>query len=111
KTINALAILKLTALARLDLDDPVNQHLVGWRLPDNVFTENRAVTLRMLLSHSGGTTVTDFDGYLPGRPLPTLAQVLDGEHPASNDPVRVAWPPGHAFRYSGGGITVLHQLI
>jgi CubicO group peptidase (beta-lactamase class C family) len=111
KTINALAILRLAALSRLDLDDPVNKHLVTWKLPDNVFTETRAVTLRMLLSHSGGTTVTVFEGYMPGRPLPGLVQILDGRPPATNDPVRVAWPPGHAFRYSGGGITVLQQLV
>jgi CubicO group peptidase (beta-lactamase class C family) len=111
KTINALAILRLSALSRLDLDNPVNQHLVGWKLPDNVFTEKRTVTVRMLLSHCGGTTVTVFDGYLPRRPPPTLMQILDGEHPATNDPVRVAWPPGLAFRYSGGGITILQQLI
>jgi len=111
KTINALAILKLVALSRLDLDAPVNDHLVAWKLPDNVFTEKRAVTVRMLLSHTGGTTVTDFAGYAPGRPLPMIAQTLDGVPPANNDPVRVAWPPGFAFRYSGGGITVLQQML
>ena len=52
--VNALAILKLVSLSRLDLDAPVNDHLVGWKLPDNVFTEKRAVTVRMLLSHTGG---------------------------------------------------------
>jgi CubicO group peptidase (beta-lactamase class C family) len=111
KTINALAILKLVSASRLDLDAPVNDHLVSWKLPDNVFTERRAVTVRMLLSHTGGTTVTVFDGYAPGRPLPTLRQILDGAPPANNDPVRVAWPPEMAFRYSGGGITVLQQLV
>ena len=25
--------------------------------------------------------------------------------------VRVAWPPGLAFRYSGGGVTVLQQML
>jgi CubicO group peptidase (beta-lactamase class C family) len=111
KTINALAILRLAAVGRLHLDDPVNKHLATWKLPDNVFTEKQAVTVRMLLSHSGGTTVTVFDGYLPGRSLPTVAKILDGVAPAGNDPVRVAWPPGQAFRYSGGGITVLQQLV
>src|SRR5581483_11192669 len=93
KTVNALAILKLVSLSRLDLDAPVNDHLVRWKLPDNVFTEKRAVTVRMLLSHTGGTTVTVFDGYAPDRRLPTITQILDGTPPANNDPVRVAWPP------------------
>src|SRR5581483_3105448 len=111
KTINALAILRLVAEGSLDLDAPVNDHLVGWKLPDNVFTEKRGVTVRLLLSHTGGTTVTDFDGYPVDRPVPTITQILDGAPPANNDPVRVAWPPGHAFRYSGGGVTVLQQLL
>jgi CubicO group peptidase (beta-lactamase class C family) len=111
KTINALAILKLVAQSRFGLDDPVNEHLTSWKLPDNAFTQRTPVTVRMLLSHSGGTTVTDFAGYLPGRPLPTVAQILDGDSPANSDPVRVAWPPGRAFHYSGGGVTILQQLV
>jgi CubicO group peptidase (beta-lactamase class C family) len=111
KTINALAVLKLVALGRMGLDDPVNQHLRSWTLPGNALTEKTAVTIRMLLSHTGGTTVPGFAGYLPNVPLPTLEQVLDGRSPANSDPVRVAWPPGEGFRYSGGGTTILQQLV
>lgn len=111
KTINALAILKLIAQGRMGLDDPVNQHLVSWTLPGNALTEKTAVTIRMLLSHTGGTTVPGFAGYLPNVQLPTLEQVLDGRKPANSDSIRVAWPPGQDFRYSGGGTTILQQLI
>jgi CubicO group peptidase (beta-lactamase class C family) len=111
KTINALAILKLVAHGRMGLNDPVYRHLVSWTLPSNALTEKTAVTIRMLLSHTGGTTVPGFAGYLPNTQLPTLEQVLDGNGTANSDPIRVAWPPGQDFRYSGGGTTILQQLI
>jgi CubicO group peptidase (beta-lactamase class C family) len=98
------------ALGRIALNDPVNKHLVSWKLPDNALTKKTAVTVRMLLSHTGGTTVSGFAGYLPGAPVPTLEQVLDGKSPSNSAPVRVAWPPGQDFHYSGGGITILQQL-
>jgi CubicO group peptidase (beta-lactamase class C family) len=102
--------MKLMALGRIELNDPVNKHLVSWKLPDNALTEKTAVTVRMLLSHTGGTTVSGFAGYLPGAPVPTLEQVLDGKSPSNSAPVRVAWPPGQDFHYSGGGATILQQL-
>ena len=111
KTINAMAILKLVARGRIALNDPVNQHLASWKLPSNALTEKTAVTIRMLLSHTGGTTVSGFAGYPPSAPLPSLEQVLDGKSPANSDPIRVAWPPGQDFRYSGGGTTILQQLV
>jgi CubicO group peptidase (beta-lactamase class C family) len=95
----------------MGLDDPVNQYLVSWTLPTNALTEKAAVAIRMLLSHTGGTMAAGFAGYLPDVPLPTLEQVLDGRSPANSDPIRVAWPPGQAFRYSGGGTTILQQLV
>jgi len=88
KTINALAIVKLLALGRVGLDDPVNNHLISWKLPDNALTEKTVVTIRMLLSHTGGTTVPGFAGYLPDTPVPTLEKVLDGKSPANSDPIR-----------------------
>src|SRR5262249_1057989 len=100
KTINAMAILKLVAGGRIALNDPVNQHLASWKLPSNALTEKTAVTIRMLLSHTGGTTVSGFAGYPPSAPLPSLEQVLDGKSPANSDPIRVAWPPAPNLRHS-----------
>ncbi len=111
KTANALAVLKLVEAGRLRLDDPVNTHLKTWKLPDNALTAKTPVTVRMLLSHTGGTTVPGFAGYIRGTPLPTLQQVLDGERPANSAAVRVEWMPGEAFRYSGGGTTILQQMV
>jgi CubicO group peptidase (beta-lactamase class C family) len=41
----------------------------------------------------------------------TLAQILDGVRPANTRSVRVDKVPGKGFRYSGGGVTVMQQLV
>src|ERR1700736_4585372 len=38
KTFNALAVLKLVEASEFRLDDPVNQRLQSWKLPDNALT-------------------------------------------------------------------------
>ncbi|HPH65114.1 MAG TPA: serine hydrolase domain-containing protein [Kofleriaceae bacterium] len=103
KSVNALAHLKF---GQIPLDAPINDSLASWKLPDNDFTRAKPVTLRMLLSHTGGVTVHGFRGYAPGEALPTIAQILNGAAPANNAPVRVDIEPGSKFRYAGGGTTI-----
>ncbi len=111
KTVNALAILKLVEAGEFKLDNPVNERLKSWKLPENALTAATPVTIRMLLNHTAGTTVHGFKGYRPGAPLPTLIEILNGAPPANSAPVRVDWPPGKTFHYSGGGTTVLQQMV
>jgi len=111
KPVAAMAALALVQDRRLDLDTPVNTRLTSWKLPDAVYTRDRPVTLRHLLSHTAGTSVHGFAGYAGGAPVPTLTQVLDGQAPANSAPVRVEAPVGERYRYSGGGYTVMQQLL
>jgi CubicO group peptidase (beta-lactamase class C family) len=108
KVVAGLTVLRLCEQGRLDLDRPVNQMLRSWTLPGESAAR---VTPRLLLSHRAGTTVGGFVGYAPGARLPNLREILDGLPPANSEAVRVAWPPGAAFRYSGGGTMVLQQLV
>jgi CubicO group peptidase (beta-lactamase class C family) len=57
------------------------------------------------------TLFQGFPGYLPGTPLPSLHEILDGQRPTNTPAVKVVWPPGESFRYSGGGTMVLQQLV
>ncbi len=111
KPVVALAAMRLVEEQRLDLDRNVNDYLTSWKLPENEFTKTTPVTLRHLLSHTGGLTVHGFPGYAQGEAVPTLTQVLDGQKPANSAPVRVAITPGTKFEYSGGGYTILQQLL
>lgn len=52
KTFTATAAMRLVELGRLDLDEPVRSYLPGLRLADEAVAA--AVTVRHLLSHTGG---------------------------------------------------------
>lgn len=111
KPVAAIGALKLVELGRLQLDEEVNARLTAWRIPASPLTLGRPVTLRLLLSHSAGMTVHGFDGYDRTAAVPTLVQVLSGVAPANSRPVLVDQKPGYGFRYSGGGYSVVQQLI
>jgi len=111
KPVTAFAALRMVADGRLDLTSDVNDQCVTWKVGDNAFTAEQPVTLGHLLSHTAGMTVHGFPGYAAGEEVPTLVQVLDGTGPAHTDPVRVDQVPGQGWRYSGGGYTVVQQLM
>lgn len=111
KPVAAMAALALVQAGRLDLDADVNSYLKSWKVPANPYTDTTKVTLRQLLSHSAGTTVHGFAGYEAGTPVPTLIEVLNGAPPANNPPIVVDQKPGTRFRYSGGGYTIVQQLL
>ena len=114
KPVAALTAMTLVEEGVLTLDDPVNEYMVSWRVPDNEFTGDSAVTLRGILTHSAGLTVWGFPGYRKDEPfgdqaLASNVQVLDGL--GNTDPVRVYKVPGTSWQYSGGGYTVMEQLL
>ncbi len=111
KPVAALAALRLVQEGKLDLDEDVNLEMTSWKVPENEFTAAQPVTLRRLLSHGAGLTVHGFMGYASNRPVPTLLQVLDGQSPANSAAIRVDTLPGSRWRYSGGGYTVMQQLV
>src|SRR5262249_9653163 len=96
---------------KLSLDENVNLKLRSWKVPENEFTKEQKVTLRRILTHTAGTTVHGLIGYEQGQPIPTLVEILNGEKPANNAPIRVDFVPGSKQRYSGGGFMILQQLM
>jgi len=111
KPVAATAALSLVQEGRLDLDEDINQKLKSWAVLENDFTSEKKVTLRRILSHTAGLTVHGFPGYARDRDIPTLVQILDGEKPANTAPIQVDITPGSLWRYSGGGYTVMQQLL
>jgi CubicO group peptidase (beta-lactamase class C family) len=111
KPVAALAALRLVQDGKLSLDEDVNARLVSWKLPENDFTKQQKVSLRRLLTHSAGLTVHGFPGYAADAQMPTLVQVLNGEKPANTEAIRVEALPGTAWNYSGGGYTIMQQLM
>lgn len=111
KALSAIGALRLVEQGKLSLDGDANRQLTAWKIPQNAFTQDHPVSLRMLLNHSAGTTVHGYHGYALGQKLPTLLQVLDGAAPATSEPVRVDSAPNSAWRYSGGGYSIVQLLV
>jgi CubicO group peptidase (beta-lactamase class C family) len=109
KPVAAMAALKMVEAGQLELDADINTVLTSWKLPPG--PAKRPATLRQLLSHTAGTTVSGFRGYAAGAQVPALLQVLDGAAPANSGPVRIEGMPGDAWNYSGGGFTVVQQAM
>jgi CubicO group peptidase (beta-lactamase class C family) len=111
KPVAALAALRLVQEGVLDLDEDVNRKLKSWKIPESPFTATQPVTLRRLLSHSAGLTVHGFRGYAATEAVPTFLQIVNGEAAANSRAIRVDTFPGARWRYSGGGYTVMQQVL
>ncbi|MGB2933125.1 MAG: serine hydrolase domain-containing protein [Methyloceanibacter sp.] len=111
KFVAAIGAMRLVETGKLDLDQDVNDRLTSWRVPSNVFDQTHKVTLRGLLSMTGGIGVPGFLGYEVGAPIPSLSEVLDGTPPANSAAVTVIAVPGSAYHYSGGGYEIAEALM
>jgi len=111
KSVTALGALRLVERKRLSLDSDINASLRSWHLPDDGLASGHKVSLRGLLSHTGGTSTSGFSGYVPGQPIPTLVQILDGRPPTNSPPVRMIAVPGERYVYSGGGYEIIQLLM
>ena len=112
KPVNAMAILRAAQDSVFSIDEDVNGLLRSWQIPASEYTASIPVTPRMLASHvSGLGDGFGFPGYEPDAEIPSLVQIFDGQAPSNVGEVRMARPPMTAFHYSGGGVTVLQQLL
>jgi CubicO group peptidase (beta-lactamase class C family) len=101
KQFTAAAILLLAEDGKLKLDDPVRRWLPS--LPENT----AAVTLRHLLTHTGG--LVDYEDLIPPG---TTAQVRDADvlRMLSSAPATY-FAPGSAYRYSNTGYVLLGLVV
>ncbi|MGE8427346.1 MAG: serine hydrolase [Sphingobacterium sp.] len=111
KPVSAYAALKEVELGKLKSNADVNLYLKSWKIPENNWTKAKNVTLKNIISHTAGLTVSGFPGYRITDPIPTAVEVLSGLKPANTPMVYVDKLPGSNFRYSGGGYTVLQQML
>lgn len=111
KAVAATVALRLVDAGALQLDQDVGPLLVSWKMSDSELTRDEKVTLRRLLSHTAGLSVSGFPGYAQGAALPNSVQVLSGASPAVTPPVVSLTKPGTTWSYSGGGYQVAELLM
>ncbi|WP_296945632.1 serine hydrolase [uncultured Massilia sp.] len=102
---------RLARAGTLQLDTPVDACLAPWRLPAGRQDAAHPVTLRRLLDHTAGVTVSGFPGYPAAGPVASVTQILDGAPPSLTPAVEVRTVPGSAYAYSGGGYTVAQVAL
>jgi CubicO group peptidase (beta-lactamase class C family) len=109
KPVAALAALRLVEQGKLSLDADINTYLTSWKLPASDAAKGKVVTLRHLLTHTGGMTVHGFPGYAASVTVPSTVQVLNGGPPANTPAIQIEAEPGTVWKYSGGGFTLMQQ--
>ena len=108
KFVTALMVLHAVEQGLLELDEHINTYLTSWKMPANDY--EKIMTLRQLLSHQSGLPGTNF-GRVPSQELPTLPQILNGEHPAKNLPAFPTIAPGTRWSYSNIGYVVIQLIL
>lgn len=102
KLVITIGVMRLVEQGKLNLDTDVSKQL-GWTLRNPEFPE-RAITLRMLLSHT--SSLTDGAGYW-NVPLGSRTRMLIDD--------AKAWDPAHApgtyFRYTNLNFPLVAQLM
>jgi CubicO group peptidase (beta-lactamase class C family) len=117
KPVAAAAVLRAVQDGVFGLDDDINSILKSWKLiQEQEFLSKTKVTPRLLMSMTGGATVSGFPGYLPTDAIPTVPQVLGYDAagrrtPANTPPVKIGWEPNTKYEYSGGGVTILQLAL
>lgn len=109
KPIASWVTMRLVEQRRIELDQPVADLLSPWPLAQGQY-DYRRISVRHLLSHTAGTSLGGYEGWLDFKALPTLEQSLAGQT-NGRGPVELIATAGSRFQYSGGGYTLLQLAI
>ncbi|MFN2488926.1 MAG: serine hydrolase domain-containing protein [Actinomycetota bacterium] len=106
KTFTATAIMQLRDEGKLDLDDPLVQHIPEFASARDPFGPIEHVTIRRLLTHESGL-MTDSPGMRPESFFyPSTEEVL-----AAADHITIAIPPDSADKYSNLAFQLLGEVV
>ena len=107
KLFTAVAVMMERDAGRLRLDDPVGAHLPYFRL-DQGTPDSPAVTIRDLLTHSGGVPRESAQPYWTGPEFafPTREEIVAGLAQQ-----RMLYPAERYYQYSNLGMALLGQVV
>ncbi len=111
KVLMATMALHLVEKKILDLDEPVNNKLKDWKIPESEFTKEKEITLRHILTHTSGINPPNGGFGREEGSAPSIIQTLRGEAPAKNEPVEVLFESGSRHQYSNFGFIIIEKLL
>ncbi|ANC08810.1 MULTISPECIES: serine hydrolase domain-containing protein [Bacillus cereus group] len=113
KFITTMLVLMLSDQEILHLDEDVNDRLTSWNIPTNLFTSQKKVTLRNLLSHQSGIIdpPNSFEHYTLAQGQPNMSELLAGKTSYCSVPIEVTYKPESEFRYSDANFCIIELLL
>jgi CubicO group peptidase (beta-lactamase class C family) len=106
KTFTATAVVQLRDQGKLRLDDPLAKHVPEFSAVENPFGPIEEITVRRVASHSSGLVGEPPSDHWLSLQFPTREEWLAGL-----PQVKIAIPPGSAFKYSNLGYTLLGEVV
>ncbi|OFD75665.1 MULTISPECIES: serine hydrolase domain-containing protein [Bacillus cereus group] len=112
KFITAMLVLTLSDQEIVHLDEDVNDKLTSWNIPTNLFTSQKKVTLRNLLSHQSGIIdpPNSFEQYTLAQGLPSMSELLAGKTSYCRVPIETTYKPESEFHYSDANFCMIELL-
>lgn len=105
KLFTATAILQLRDQGKLQLDDPVAQHLPWFKL-QSTFEGAPEITLRQLLTHTSGLPREAAFPYWTTHEFPTTEEINAALRTQS-----AIYPPDKTYKYSNLGMALLGEVV
>jgi CubicO group peptidase (beta-lactamase class C family) len=110
KTLTAIAIMQLRDRGRLTLDDPVVQYIPELRQVHDPYGAIDSITIRMLLSHSGGFQNPTWP-YKQGKSWEPFEPTTWNQLVAMMPYQEILFKPGTRFSYSNPAFIYLARII
>jgi len=109
KSVTAVGVLILAYERQIDLDDDIRPYIksLDWT---RIRGGGTPVSLRQLLLHTAGATVSGFPGYKRSKPLPSSVEIVMGGKGVNTGAVKLT-KTKDSFRYSGGGYQILQVFV
>ncbi|OFD55391.1 penicillin-binding protein [Bacillus mycoides] len=113
KFITTMLVLTLSDQEIVHLDEDVTDRLTSWNIPTNLFTSQKKVTLRNLLSHQSGIIdpPNSFEHYKLEKGIPKIPEVLSGRTLYCPVPIEMNYEPESEFHYSDANFCIIEQLL
>ncbi len=107
KLFTAIGVLQLRDRGKLDLDDPLSQHLPWFDIQQS-FPEAPPITVRGILTHSAGLPRETDHPYwtYPEYSFPTRDEIIS--HLSEQ---KTLYPEGRYFQYSNLGLTLAGEIV
>lgn len=96
----------------IDIDAPVRNYLKKWKLPESDYLNKTDLTIRHLLSHTGGTSHSGYADFYEGDSIPNIIDCLNGKGlPDYKTGIEIMFEPGTDASYSGGGYVIVQLAL